>query len=44
MTAMRAADLLPDAVVSLIPGGGHAAHLQQPATTARVVQRFLEVD
>jgi 2-succinyl-6-hydroxy-2,4-cyclohexadiene-1-carboxylate synthase len=43
-TAVRMAACMPDAVVTLVPGGGHAAHLQQPATVARVVTRFLDQD
>ncbi len=39
--AVRMAAGMPDAVATLVPGGGHAAHLQQPATVARVVTRFL---
>jgi 2-succinyl-6-hydroxy-2,4-cyclohexadiene-1-carboxylate synthase len=35
---------LPDAVLSLVPGAGHAAHLQQPALAARLVDRFLASD
>jgi 2-succinyl-6-hydroxy-2,4-cyclohexadiene-1-carboxylate synthase len=35
---------LPDAVLSLVPGAGHAAHLQQPAPAARIVDRFLRSD
>jgi pimeloyl-ACP methyl ester carboxylesterase len=29
-------------VASAVPGAGHAAHLHQPAWTARVVEEFLE--
>jgi pimeloyl-ACP methyl ester carboxylesterase len=39
--ARRMADALPAAVVSLVPGGGHAAHLAQPAVVARLVTHFL---
>lgn len=35
---------LPDAVLSLVPGAGHAAHLQQPALAARMVRQFLDHD
>jgi 2-succinyl-6-hydroxy-2,4-cyclohexadiene-1-carboxylate synthase len=35
---------LPDAVWSLVPGAGHAVHLQQPALAARIVDRFLRSD
>ncbi|HEX3947334.1 MAG TPA: alpha/beta fold hydrolase [Acidimicrobiales bacterium] len=37
----RLAGVLPDAAFSLVPGAGHAAHLQQPALTARLVDQFL---
>ncbi len=37
----RMARLLPDAVVSLVPGAGHAAHLEQPQLTVRLVEQFL---
>jgi 2-succinyl-6-hydroxy-2,4-cyclohexadiene-1-carboxylate synthase len=39
--ALRLARLLPDAVATCIPGGGHAAHLAQPATTARLIRHWL---
>jgi 2-succinyl-6-hydroxy-2,4-cyclohexadiene-1-carboxylate synthase len=39
--ALRLARVLPDAVATLLPGGGHAVHLAQPAPTARLVQQFL---
>ena len=39
--AQRMADLLPAALVSLIPGGGHAAHLAQPGVAGRVVHHWL---
>lgn len=32
---------LPSAVLSLVPGAGHAAHLEQPTLAARMVERFL---
>ena len=32
---------LPAAVLSLVPGAGHAAHLEQPALAALMVARFL---
>jgi 2-succinyl-6-hydroxy-2,4-cyclohexadiene-1-carboxylate synthase len=32
---------LPDGVLSLVPGAGHAAHLEQPTSTARLVTHFL---
>jgi 2-succinyl-6-hydroxy-2,4-cyclohexadiene-1-carboxylate synthase len=32
---------LPSAVLSLVPGAGHAAHLEQPALAARMVEQFL---
>jgi 2-succinyl-6-hydroxy-2,4-cyclohexadiene-1-carboxylate synthase len=42
--AVRMAGLIPDAVASLVPGAGHAAHLHQPALCARLVGRFLDAD
>jgi 2-succinyl-6-hydroxy-2,4-cyclohexadiene-1-carboxylate synthase len=39
--AVRMARLMPDAVATLVPAGGHAVHLAQPATTARMVEQFL---
>lgn len=36
----RMARALPAGVLSLVPGAGHAAHLQQPALTARIVEQF----
>jgi len=39
--ALRLARQLPDAVATLIPGGGHAVHLAQPATTARLIRHWL---
>ncbi len=35
---------LPDAVLSVVPGAGHAVHLQQPALAARIVDQFLRSD
>ena len=32
--------LLPNAVLSLIPGAGHAAHLEQPLSTTRLVEQW----
>ena len=32
---------LPDAVLSVVPGAGHAAHLHQPDLVARLVRQFL---
>jgi 2-succinyl-6-hydroxy-2,4-cyclohexadiene-1-carboxylate synthase len=32
---------LPAAVLSLVPGAGHAAHLEQPVLAWRMVERFL---
>lgn len=40
--AGRMARLAPDAAFSLVPGAGHAAHLAQPALTARIVAHFLD--
>jgi 2-succinyl-6-hydroxy-2,4-cyclohexadiene-1-carboxylate synthase len=39
--AMRLARVTPHAVASLVPGGGHAAHLGQPAITLRLVRHWL---
>ncbi len=41
-TAARMSREMPNAVLSLVPGAGHAAHLAQPALTARIVARFLD--
>jgi 2-succinyl-6-hydroxy-2,4-cyclohexadiene-1-carboxylate synthase len=41
--ALRLARLLPDAVAALIPGGGHAVHLAQPATTTRLIRHWLSL-
>ena len=37
----RMARALPDAALSLVPGAGHAAHLEQPALAAAIVAGFL---
>ncbi len=42
LVGRRLADGLPNAVYSLVPGAGHATHLEQPALTARVVLGFLD--
>jgi 2-succinyl-6-hydroxy-2,4-cyclohexadiene-1-carboxylate synthase len=39
--ALRIARLTPHGVASLVPGGGHAVHLSQPAQTARIVGHWL---
>jgi 2-succinyl-6-hydroxy-2,4-cyclohexadiene-1-carboxylate synthase len=39
--ALRLARLAPHGVASLIPGGGHAAHLAQPDPALRVVRHWL---
>src|SRR6185437_17136196 len=39
--ALRMADLVPEAVATLVPGGGHAVHLAQPQQTARIVDHWL---
>jgi 2-succinyl-6-hydroxy-2,4-cyclohexadiene-1-carboxylate synthase len=39
--ALRLAALAPDGVASLIPGGGHAAHLAQPELVGRLVGHWL---
>ena len=38
------ASSLADAVFSLVPGAGHAAHLPSRRLTARLVERFLASD
>lgn len=40
--AERMARIMPNATFSLIPGAGHAAHLAQPALTARTVVRLID--
>jgi 2-succinyl-6-hydroxy-2,4-cyclohexadiene-1-carboxylate synthase len=40
--ALRLARLAPDAVATLVPGGGHAVHLAQPEPVWRLVQHFLD--
>ena len=39
--AVRLARGLPGGAVSLVPGGGHAAHLAQPAQVTRLVRHWL---
>jgi 2-succinyl-6-hydroxy-2,4-cyclohexadiene-1-carboxylate synthase len=39
--AVRLADSAPHGVASLIPGGGHAAHLAQPDQASRLVHHWL---
>jgi 2-succinyl-6-hydroxy-2,4-cyclohexadiene-1-carboxylate synthase len=39
--ALRLARTAPQAVASLVPGGGHAAHLAQPDQTWRIVEHWL---
>jgi 2-succinyl-6-hydroxy-2,4-cyclohexadiene-1-carboxylate synthase len=34
--------VLPHAVLALVPGAGHAAHLEQPVTCARLVTHWLD--
>ena len=41
--ALRVARLAPQAVASLVPGGGHAVHLSQPDQTWRIVQSLARV-
>ena len=38
----RLVDALADATWALVPGAGHAAHLEQPGLSARVVAHWLE--
>jgi 2-succinyl-6-hydroxy-2,4-cyclohexadiene-1-carboxylate synthase len=40
--ALRVARLVPRGVASLVPGGGHAAHLAQPEQTWRLVEHWLK--
>lgn len=40
--AQRIARAVADGSFSLVPGAGHAAHLAQPALTARLVSHFLD--
>ncbi len=40
--ALRMSHLVPSGVASLVPGGGHAAHLAQPDHTARLVGHWLD--
>jgi pimeloyl-ACP methyl ester carboxylesterase len=40
--ALRMTRLVPHGVVSLIPGGGHAAHLAQPDQAALIVRHWLD--
>ena len=40
--ALRIAHQAPQAVASLVPGGGHAVHLSQPEQTWRIVQHWLD--
>jgi 2-succinyl-6-hydroxy-2,4-cyclohexadiene-1-carboxylate synthase len=39
--AVRVARLVPEAVASLVPGGGHAVHLAQPEQAGRIVRHWL---
>jgi 2-succinyl-6-hydroxy-2,4-cyclohexadiene-1-carboxylate synthase len=41
--ARRLAALLPAGEATLVPGGGHAVHLAQPAVTARLVRHWLDL-
>ena len=40
--ALRVARLVPHAIASLVPGGGHAVHLAQPEQSGRIVHHWLE--
>jgi 2-succinyl-6-hydroxy-2,4-cyclohexadiene-1-carboxylate synthase len=40
--ALRLVRLVPHGVASLVPGGGHAVHLAQPAQAARIVGHWLD--
>jgi 2-succinyl-6-hydroxy-2,4-cyclohexadiene-1-carboxylate synthase len=39
--ALRVKRMVPHAVASLVPGGGHAVHLAQPDHTWRIVEHWL---
>jgi 2-succinyl-6-hydroxy-2,4-cyclohexadiene-1-carboxylate synthase len=41
-SALRVARLVPHGVASLVPGGGHAAHLAQPEQAGRIVRHWLD--
>jgi len=41
--ALRLARAMPGCVATLVPGGGHAVHLAQPATTTAVVGHWLSL-
>jgi 2-succinyl-6-hydroxy-2,4-cyclohexadiene-1-carboxylate synthase len=41
--AVAMSRIVPDGVVSLVPGGGHAAHLAQPSPVARLVRHWFDV-
>ena len=40
--ALRITRLAPQAVTTLVPGGGHAVHLAQPDQTGRIVRHWLD--
>ena len=42
--AVRVAALVPSAVATLVPGGGHAVHMAQPDLTWRLVAHWLVTD
>ncbi len=42
--ALRIARLAPNAVASLIPGGGHAVHLAQPEVVAQLLDHWLTAE
>jgi pimeloyl-ACP methyl ester carboxylesterase len=41
MLGARMAESLPNGTFALIPGAGHAAHLEQPEVTASIVRAWL---
>jgi 2-succinyl-6-hydroxy-2,4-cyclohexadiene-1-carboxylate synthase len=41
-SAVRVARLVPHGATSLVPGGGHAAHLAQPEQVGRIVDHWLD--
>jgi 2-succinyl-6-hydroxy-2,4-cyclohexadiene-1-carboxylate synthase len=41
--ALHLTRVLPNGAATFVPGGGHAVHLAQPATTARLVDHWLAI-
>jgi len=42
--ALRVEEMAPNAVASLVPGGGHALHLAQPEQSWRLIRHWLRAD